>query len=267
MWGRATLFKCWWVCSVIIPEGRKWIDFRLLRPTLFIHPSRALESCTFRASCSHVPLMAPDSTYHTTWKTLTWGKKKNTFTSLMVPYARLKCCVSQCLSFHFPHLYLICRIIFGKQTVNPPHPPPAPAFWCLWWRTVLPGRASRSCHKPLIQSQMFWRPCARPWISSCQQNLPVSVMWRLMEDDLHPHPQDFSQLSREVVFIVLVLHLWQLLLPVKRHAADLEQIRPWGEGLLPAQVQVADAVPLVDLEVAFVVPVINAVAHVVAEGG
>lgn len=88
-----------------------------------------------------------------------------------------------------------------------------------------------------------------------------------MEDDLHPHPQDFSQLSCEVVFIVLVLHLWQLLLPVERHAADLKEICPWGEGFLPAQVQVADAVPLVDLEVAVIVPVIDAVAHVVAEGG
>lgn len=88
-----------------------------------------------------------------------------------------------------------------------------------------------------------------------------------MEDDLHPHPQDFSQLSCEVVFIVLVLQLRQLLLPKERHAADLERIRPRGEVLLLAQVQVADAVPLVDLEVAFVVPVVDAVAHVVAEGG
>lgn len=88
-----------------------------------------------------------------------------------------------------------------------------------------------------------------------------------MEDDLHPHPQDFSQLSCEVVFIVLVLHLWQLLLPKKRHAANLKQIGPRGEGFPLAQVQVADSVPLVDLEIAFVVPLVDAVAHVVAEGG
>lgn len=88
-----------------------------------------------------------------------------------------------------------------------------------------------------------------------------------MEDDLHPHPQDFSQLSCEVVFIMLLLQLRQLLLLKERHAADLKQIRSWGEGFLLAQVQVADTLPLVDLEEALVVPVIDAVAHVVAEDG
>lgn len=154
---------------------------------------------------------------------------------------------------------MICRIIFGNQTTQLHIPPPLVSLVTNCWR--------RSCHKPLIQSQMFWRPCAQPWISRCRQGLPVSVMWRLMEDDLHPHPQDFSQLSCEVVFIMLVLQLRQLLLLKERHAADLKQIRSWGEGFLLAQVQVADALPLVDLEVTLVVPVIDAVAHVVAEGG
>lgn len=88
-----------------------------------------------------------------------------------------------------------------------------------------------------------------------------------MEDDLHPHLQNVSQLSCEVVFIVSVLHLRQLLLPEKWHAADLEVVRSGEERFLLAQTQVADALLLVDLEVAFVVPVVDAVAHVVAEGG
>lgn len=88
-----------------------------------------------------------------------------------------------------------------------------------------------------------------------------------MEDDLHPHLQYVSQLSCEVVFIVSVLQLSQLLLPVEGHAADLKVVRPWGEGLLLGQMQVADALSLVDLEVAFFVSVVDAVAHVVAEGG
>lgn len=88
-----------------------------------------------------------------------------------------------------------------------------------------------------------------------------------MEDDLHPHLQYVSQLSCEVVFIMSVLQLSQLLLPVEGHTADLKVVRPWVEGLLLAQMQVADAVSLVDLEVAFFVSVIDAVAHVVAEGG
>lgn len=88
-----------------------------------------------------------------------------------------------------------------------------------------------------------------------------------MEDDLHPHLQYVSQLSSEVVFIVSVLQRRQLLLPVEGHAADLQGVRPRGEGLLLAQVQVADALALVDLEVAPFVSVVDAVAHVVAEGG
>lgn len=88
-----------------------------------------------------------------------------------------------------------------------------------------------------------------------------------MEDDLHPHLQNVSQLSCEVVFIVLVLHLSQLLLPEKRHTADLKVICSWGECFLLAQMQVADTLFLVDLEVAFVISVVDAVAHVVAEGG
>lgn len=88
-----------------------------------------------------------------------------------------------------------------------------------------------------------------------------------MEDDLHPHLQYVSQLSCEVVFIVSVLQLSQLLLSVEGHAADLKGISPWREGLLLAQMQVADALPLVDLEVAFVVAIVDAVAHMVAEGG
>lgn len=87
-----------------------------------------------------------------------------------------------------------------------------------------------------------------------------------MEDDLHPHLQNVSQLSCEVVFIVLVLHLSQLLLPEKRHAADLEIVRSGEERFLLAQTQVADPLLLVDLEVALVVPGVDAVAHVVAEG-
>lgn len=88
-----------------------------------------------------------------------------------------------------------------------------------------------------------------------------------MEDDLHPHLQYVSQLSCEVVFIMLVLQLSQLLLSVKWHTADLKVIRPWGEGFLLAQMQVADTLFLVDLEVAFFVSIVNAVAHVVTEGG
>lgn len=88
-----------------------------------------------------------------------------------------------------------------------------------------------------------------------------------MEDDLHPHLQYVSQLSCEVVFIMSVLQLSQLLLPVKRHTADLKVVRPWGEVFLLAQMQVADALSLVDLEVAFFVSVVDAVAHMVAEGG
>lgn len=88
-----------------------------------------------------------------------------------------------------------------------------------------------------------------------------------MEDDLHPHLQNVSQLSCEVVFIVLVLHLSQLLLPVKRHAADLKVVRSGEECFLLAQTQVADALFLVDLEVALLVTVVDAIAHVVAEGG
>ena len=96
---------------------------------------------------------------------------------------------------------------------------------------------------------------------------PVSVLWWLMQDELHPHLQYVSQLSCEVVFIVPVLQLSQLLLPVERHAADLKEVRPRREGLLLAQMQVADALSLVDLEEAFFVAVVDAVAHVVAEGG
>ena len=88
-----------------------------------------------------------------------------------------------------------------------------------------------------------------------------------MEDELHPHLQYVSQLSCEVVFIVLVLQLNQILGLVEGHAADLQVVRPRGEGLLLAHVQVADALSLVDLEVAFVIPVVDAVAHVFAERG
>lgn len=88
-----------------------------------------------------------------------------------------------------------------------------------------------------------------------------------MEDDLHPHLQYVSQLSCEVVFIMSVLQLSQLLLSVKWHTADLKVIRPWGEGFLLAQMQVADTLFLVDLEVAVFVSIVNAVAHVVTEGG
>lgn len=88
-----------------------------------------------------------------------------------------------------------------------------------------------------------------------------------MEDDLHPHLQYFSQLSCEVVFIMSVLQLSQLLLPVEGHTADLKVVRPWEEGLLLGQMQVADALSLVDLEVAFFISIVDVIAHMVTEGG
>lgn len=86
-----------------------------------------------------------------------------------------------------------------------------------------------------------------------------------MEHDLHPHLQYVSQLSCEVVFIMLVLQLSQLLLPVEGHTADLKVVCAWHEALLLAQVQVADTLPLVDFEVAFLIPVVDAVTHMVAQ--
>lgn len=66
---------------------------------------------------------------------------------------------------------------------------------------------------------------------------------------------------------MLVLQLGQLFLPVQRDAADLKVVRPRREDLLLTQMQVADSVPLVDFEETFFIPVVDAVAHVVAERG
>lgn len=88
-----------------------------------------------------------------------------------------------------------------------------------------------------------------------------------MEDELYPHLQYVSQLSREVVFIVLVLQLGQLLLPVERDAADLKVVRPRRDDPFLTQMQVADTLPLVDFEETLFVPVVYTVAQVVSECG
>lgn len=101
-----------------------------------------------------------------------------------------------------------------------------------------------------------------------QQLLTTSLrLHLLLKDELHPHLQRVTQLSCEVVFLVLVLQLSQLLLPVEGHAADVKVVRPRQHHPLLAQVQVADALPLVDFEKALLVAVVDVVAHVVAERG
>lgn len=86
-----------------------------------------------------------------------------------------------------------------------------------------------------------------------------------MENELHPHHQYVSQLSCEVVFVMLVLQFGQLRLPVEGYAADLKVISPRKRRRLFAEMQVADAFSLVDSEEALLVSGVNAVAHVVAE--